>query len=790
MRLLIRSQLRYLTRTKGSTIASAAGIALGVMSVVAVHLVSDRIKAELDRNVLLVGYTHVLQGALLTEDAYFDIRDQWRAGGFDHIDAMVPVVEGYALVDGSKGRLVRIVGVDTLADWRPGGSDFGRDSTRADSPGVPVSLITRDSVLAGETLGYVAGDTVRLGDTLVEVVGVLEGGQAWFFADIATAQKVLDRSAPTAIWIRSGRDVPTIEHWFPGITAAFDRATSIDFDNGMSAGAIDDVEPTRRFALAIVFNLGALGFLAIFVAAFLIYQSSHANVMRRARDRERLVAIGVGPAALRGLFVGEGALLGLMGAAVGTLLGWGMAVVLVSLPFPSSEPVVLSAVAVVKGVASGVGIGVIGALAASRSTRSRLVRWIVVVLALAVMLVAASATNLAAAFGIILAMCALQISLLVPVSAAVLKRLFESSMVRFGMTQRANVRFVSMKLAEIDIAASALSIAVAAAIGMGVMVENFRRDFVQLLDQRLWEAVYLEGADAVDVAWLEQLPGVTAVRRYAMAPATMNGRAVDATLGAGDALETRRYGYGGALADEVLLSEVGARLYGVAVGDVVDLAGARGVRKATVAHVFADYGAAMPRIIGTVDHLAPLFDAVSWNRMSLLTDVADNGDLKRRIGQRYPGVVVRDHVEIRRRAVEVFDRTFEITSGLTLIALVVAVVGLYNALSALQLRRRGENRLLYTLGVSRGRIAALGVQQNALIGAVAAVLAIPLGLAIAYVLCTLVNPRAFGWSISFALDVPALAAPVLLGIVAALLAGMLPTYRAMKTLTGSATYEL
>ena len=154
-----------------------------------------------------------------------------------------------------------------------------------------------------------------------------------------------------------------------------------------------------------------------------------------------------------------------------------------------------------------------------------------------------------------------------------------------------------------------------------------------------------------------------------------------------------------------------------------------------------------------------------------------------------PNAVLRDHHEIRDRALTVFDRSFEIASYLTLIALAVAVAGLYNALSELQARRRGENRLLYTLGVGHGRIALLATEQNALIGVAAAVLAIPLGLGIAWVLCAEVNPRAS--------DGPFLArggrkprAPRRTRIAAALLDGLGPTRRATRALTGAVRDEL
>ena len=168
-----------------------------------------------------------------------------------------------------------------------------------------------------------------------------------------------------------------------------------------------------------------------------------------------------------------------------------------------------------------------------------------------------------------------------------------------------------MLLGEVDIAASALSIAIAAAIGMGVQVENFRDDFYRLLDQRLWPAVYIESDRPVDPEWLASLSGVTDVRSYGRTEALLNARPVAVTLAVGDRLETRRYGYDRALAGDILLSESGALAHGLAAGDDIELEGPRGARRVRVAHVFSDYGAPSPRIIGTFSGSRPRFSMES-----------------------------------------------------------------------------------------------------------------------------------------------------------------------------------
>ena len=240
----------------------------------------------------------------------------------------------------------------------------------------------------------------------------------------------------------------------------------------------------------------------------------------------------------------------------------------------------------------------------------------------------------------------------------------------------------------------------------------------------------------------------------------------------------------------MLLNESGARALGLEPGDTLQVAGGRGSRAVEVAHVFRDYGAPGPRIIAATDHFEPLLDGIAYDSFSVLTGDGQRDSVAAALAERFPGADVRDHVELRRLALDVFDATFEIASELTLIALLVAVAGLYNALSELQARRRPENRLLYTLGVGQGRIVLLATQQNAVIGVTAAVLAIPLGLAIAWVLCVEVNPAAFGWSIPWTPTVGSIMPPVALGVAAAMLAGLAPSRTAARAVTGAARHEL
>jgi putative ABC transport system permease protein len=75
--------------------------------------------------------------------------------------------------------------------------------------------------------------------------------------------------------------------------------------------------------------------------------------------------------------------------------------------------------------------------------------------------------------------------------------------------------------------------------------------------------------------------------------------------------------------------------------------------------------------------------------------------------------------------------------------------------------------------------------QTALMGVVAGVLAMPLGLIIARVLIEVTNKRSFGWSMEYILPAEVLVQGLLLSVVAAMIAGLYPGWR-MKRQTPAA----
>ena len=80
-------------------------------------------------------------------------------------------------------------------------------------------------------------------------------------------------------------------------------------------------------------------------------------------------------------------------------------------------------------------------------------------------------------------------------------------------------------------------------------------------------------------------------------------------------------------------------------------------------------------------------------------------------------------------------------------------------------------------GVTTGELTRIALRRALGIGSVAVALALPLGLIMAWLLCAVINPRAFGWTVDLHPALGDVVLPLALGVGAAVLAGLLPAPR-------------
>jgi len=110
-----------------------------------------------------------------------------------------------------------------------------------------------------------------------------------------------------------------------------------------------------------------------------------------------------------------------------------------------------------------------------------------------------------------------------------------------------------------------------------------------------------------------------------------------------------------------------------------------------------------------------------------------------------PGTAITDRSGLRASAERVFEKTFAVTLALNGLTLAVAGVALLTGLLTLAEARLGQLAPLWALGLTRRRLAAMELGQAVALAGLTALAALPLGLALAWVLTGIINPRAFGW---------------------------------------------
>jgi putative ABC transport system permease protein len=107
--------------------------------------------------------------------------------------------------------------------------------------------------------------------------------------------------------------------------------------------------------------------------------------------------------------------------------------------------------------------------------------------------------------------------------------------------------------------------------------------------------------------------------------------------------------------------------------------------------------------------------------------------------------------EIRALSLRIFDRSFAVTYVLELAAIVIGLTGIAATFSAQAIARTREFGMLRHLGVTRREILWLLACEGVLVTALAIVLGLAAGLAVAWVLIDVVNPQSFHWTMDMRL---------------------------------------
>ena len=560
-------------------------------------------------------------------------------------------------------------------------------------------------------------------------------------------------------------------------------------------------------------NLTVFGLLSFAVGLFIVHAAIGLAFEQRRGVFRTLRAIGVPLGRLVALLLAEVLILALVAGLVGIALGY----VLASLLMPGVA-ITLSGLygAEVSGglslrpgwVAAGLGMSVLGALAASAQAVWRL--WRLPILAAAAPRAWARASVRAlrlqgavavallalagglAAFGdglyagfVLLGALILGAALGLPIVLWALLGLGERA--ARGVIPEWFMADTRQQLPGLSLALMALMLALTANVGVGTMVGSFRHTFTGWLDQRLAAELYVTVRTPEEgrrlVAFLEPrtdaiLPIVSADTRIGGLPAEVFGVIDHPTYrrnwpllsAAPDVWDRLAQGRG------AMLNEQTARRMDLAVGDTVALAPDW---EAEVLAIYSDYGNPAGQAIVGMDALDARYPDLPRLRFGLRVPEGGTPELMSAITGEFglPRENMIDQASVKALSLRVFDQTFRVTGALNVLTFGVAGFAMLTSFLTLGSMRLPQLAPVWALGLTRSRLAWLEMGRTVMLAALTALVALPVGLMLAWVLLSVVNVQAFGWRLPMEVFPLQWLRLFALALLAAVLAALIPVRR-------------
>jgi putative ABC transport system permease protein len=152
-------------------------------------------------------------------------------------------------------------------------------------------------------------------------------------------------------------------------------------------------------------------------------------------------------------------------------------------------------------------------------------------------------------------------------------------------------------------------------------------------------------------------------------------------------------------------------------------------------------------------------------------------EIDTRFGRAHNLTVI-SNAEIKEQMISTVDQSFSYTRAIEVAALLVGLLGLLNTLLISVMERMRELGMLRAVGMSRGQLASMILQEALIQGGLGACAAVVLGGGIAYLWITHSLAHVLGWLIEFHFPWASAVGTVLVGTAVSVIAGYWPARRA------------
>lgn len=770
-------------RNRVQLVTLLAGLALATALWSGVQAINSEARASYDAAATVLGEGRFDQllpasGDVIPLETYVGLR---RAGW-----QVSPILDGEIALPGGR---VRIVGVDPLT--APGGSGTSVLST----PPEPQDFLGGDSVFAHPAVAKALADGLSLSVTSDPSLAPDTA-----LMDISVAARLLDQPDLSRLILR-----PEQPFGVPPLSQISPHLVRQGAQEGAEVGRLTD-----SFHL----NLTAFGLLSFVVGLFIVHGTIGLAFEQRRGVVRTLRALGMPLRTLVVLFAVELTAIAIVAGGLGVLIGYLIAGALLPDVAATLEGLYGAQISGALQLRadwwlSGIGIAFAGTLIAASGALWQIARmpllassggraWAVASRQTqtwlgfaAFALVSASGALLVSGQGLVLAFAGLGALLM---GAALSLPALLNGVLAFAENCARTVKAqwfwadTRQQVPGLSLALMALLLAASANIGVSTMVSSFRLTFVDFLDQRLASDLYIQAEDERQAAEIEAfmqplteeiMPLLYVDTRLAGQSAELYGVRVGATYKDNWGFLTSQDGAWDSVAEgsAVVINEQLARRADIWVGDALSVGPGLSL---PVAGVFGDYGNPIGQAVVSEDLFKSIQPDVRPVRFGVRT--RDKEDLRAALaefGLKEPQII--DQHAIKDFSLGVFERTFTVTAALNILTLSVAGFAILTSLLTLAAIRVPQLAPAWAMGFTRVELGKLELIRAVVLAFVTMVLAVPLGLVLAWILLAVVNVEAFGWRLPmfvFPMDYAKLAS---LGVVAAALAALWPAWRLAQT---------
>ncbi|MDD0976635.1 ABC transporter permease [Pseudomonas fontis] len=805
LRLCLSALLSHWRRHPLQGISILTGLWLATALWTGVQALNDQARADYARaNALLAGAAQTQlvarQGERFAQSAYVQLR---RAGW-----PVSPVLEGRLRFAGREPVSVRLLGIEPLS--LPADSSVAGQSTQGfdllhflTPPGQ--AWVAPDTL---QRLGLKPGDqpTSADGQRLPPLAVQAQLAPGVMIVDIGQAQRLLQAPEQLSRLLLPNDFARTLPALPDNLRTQLQLQPAADND--------DLQHLTESFHL----NLSALGLLAFLVGLFIVHAAIGLALEQRRGLLRTLRACGVSLRALIGALALELGLFALIAGLAGVLSGYLLASLLLGDVAASLRGLYGAQVAGHLSLSpqwwlAGLGISLLGAalaglnsllrsaqlpllaLAQAQAWRQAQALWLRRQSALAIVLLLIAAAcwrwgdSLPSAFALLASLlpaAALVLPALLDAALALLSRLCSTPLSQWFIADS------RQQLPALALALMALLLALAASVGVGSMTEGFRQTFLGWLDQRLSAELYITPRDTRQGLamrrWLDEQPGVEAVLPQWRLELRLQGLPVqlqgmldhDSYRQHWPLLEQQPDAWASLASGKgLMLSEQLARRLKLHLGERLALPTTPPSPALPVVALYADYGNPRGQLLLNDELLRRLWPGATLSSLNVRLPAEHVPALKAQLQSRYRLDSTRlvDQGTLKRWSVEVFERTFAATAALNSLTLSVAGVALFISLLTLGQSRLGQLAPLWALGVTRRQLAWLSLGQTLMLAGLTVLLAMPLGILLAWCLVAVVNVQAFGWRLPLHVFPMQLAHLALLGLFTSLLAAAWPLWQ-------------